>query len=113
VIGVTAAIESPVRANSGVGYVIPASIVQRVVPQLISSGSVVHPYLGISGIGLTPDLAKAMDLGATQRGALVAEVVPDGPADKAGLLGSDRQVTIDGQPINVGGDGSSPLMGRR
>lgn len=104
VIGVTAAIESPVRANSGVGYVIPASIVQRVVPQLISSGSVVHPYLGISGIGLTPDLATAMDLGATQRGALVAEVVPDGPADKAGLLGSDRQVTIDGQPVNVGGD---------
>jgi S1-C subfamily serine protease len=45
-----------------------------------------------------------MDLEATQRGALVAEVVPDGPADKAGLVGSDRQVTIDGQPINVGGD---------
>ena len=104
VIGVTAAIESPVRANSGVGYVIPASIVQRVVPQLISSGSVVHPYLGISGIGLTPDLATAMDLGATQRGALVVEVVPDGPADKAGLVGSDRQVTVDGQPVNVGGD---------
>jgi S1-C subfamily serine protease len=104
VIGVTAAIESPVRANSGVGYVIPASIVQRVVPQLISEGKVVHPYLGISGIGLTPDLATAMDLEATQRGALVAEVVPDGPADKAGLVGSDRQVTIDGQPVNVGGD---------
>lgn len=104
VIGVTAAIESPVRANAGVGFVIPASIVQQVVPELISNGTYSHPYLGISGISLFPDLAEAMDLDRNQRGAMVAEVVPDGPADKAGLQGSGEQVSIDSMEIGVGGD---------
>lgn len=104
VIGVTFAIESPVRANAGIGFAIPASIVQRVVPALIEEGSYQHPYMGISGGALTPDLAEAMDLEPTQRGALITEVTPDGPADKAGLRGSDRQVEIDGQETRVGGD---------
>jgi len=103
-IGVTSAIESPVQANAGVGFAIPSTIVNRVIPELIKDGKYEHPYLGISGTSLTPDLAKAMDLNATQRGALVEEVVPNGPADQAGLHGSDRQVTIDGQDVNVGGD---------
>lgn len=103
-IGVTTAIESPVRANAGIGFVIPASIVERVVPQLIENGTFVHPYLGITGLSLYPDLAKSMNLDKDQRGALVAEVVQDGPADKAGLRGSDRQVTIDGIDMGVGGD---------
>jgi S1-C subfamily serine protease len=104
VIGVTAAIESPVRANAGIGFVIPSSIVLRVVPSLIENGSFEHPYLGISGLSLTPDLAKAMDLDESQRGALVAEVVTGGPAEKAGLRGSEKSVEIEGQSINVGGD---------
>lgn len=104
VIGVTAAIESPVRANAGIGFVIPASIVNRVVPELIENGSFEHPYLGISGISLFPDLAEAMDLANDQRGAMVAAVTPNGPADKAGIQGSDRQVMIDGSDVNAGGD---------
>jgi serine protease Do len=104
VIGVTAAIESPVRANAGVGFVIPSNIVRQVVPSLIESGSFAHPYLGISGTDLSPDLAKAMDLDAGTRGALVIEVSPNTPADKAGLRGSDRQITIDGLEARVGGD---------
>ena len=104
VIGVTFAIESPAGANAGIGFAIPASIVERVVPVLIEKGSYAHPYLGISGASLTPDLAKAMDLETSQRGALVAEVVAGSPADKAGLHGSDRQITIDGQQVSVGGD---------
>ena len=104
VIGVTSAIESPVQANSGIGFVIPSALVQRVVPVLIKNGSVQHPYLGISGTALTPDLAKAMKLKADQRGALVEDITPGGPADKAGLHGSDRQVTIDGRDFGVGGD---------
>jgi serine protease Do len=103
-IGVTTAIESPVRANAGIGFVIPASIVERVVPQLIENGTFVHPYLGITGLSLYPDLAESMNLDKDQRGALVAEVVQDGPADKAGLRGSDRQVNIDGIEMGVGGD---------
>ena len=103
-IGVNTAIESPSNSNAGVGFAIPATIVSRVVPELINNGKYEHPYLGISGTSLTPDVAKAMKLDATQRGALVEEIVLNGPADKAGLRGSDRQVTIDGTDINIGGD---------
>ena len=103
-IGVTSAIESPVSANAGVGFAIPATIVQNVIPQLIKTGKYEHTYLGISGMTLIPDLATAMNLNATQRGALVEEIVPGGPADSAKLLGSAHQVTINGQNINVGGD---------
>jgi S1-C subfamily serine protease len=116
VIGVTAAIESPVQANAGIGFAIPSTIVKKVVPSLVKGGKVESPYLGISGVALTPDLAKAMNLKPDQRGALVEEVVPGGPSDKAGLHGSDKQVTIDGQDIHVGGDviiaiNDQPVMG--
>lgn len=112
VIGVTAAIESPVRANAGIGFVIPGSIVNRVVPELIEDGSFAHPYLGISGISLFPDLATAMNLKKDQRGAMVAAVTPDGPADKAGLQGSDQQVSIDGLDIEAGGDVITAIDGQ-
>ncbi|HLO33835.1 MAG TPA: trypsin-like peptidase domain-containing protein, partial [Anaerolineales bacterium] len=104
VLGVTSAIESPVRANAGVGFAIPSAIVKNVVPALIKDGKYVHSWLGISGTTLVPDLAKAMNLDANQRGALVEEVSPNSPAEKAGLHASSQQVTIDGQTATVGGD---------
>jgi serine protease Do len=104
VLGVTSAIESPVRANAGVGFAIPSAIVNNVVPALIKDGKYVHSWLGISGTSLTPDLAKAMNLDLSQRGALVEEVLPNSPAEKAGLHASNNQATIDGQVVNVGGD---------
>jgi 2-alkenal reductase len=103
-IGVNSAIESSVNSNSGVGFAIPAAIVNQVVPALIKNGKYEHSYLGISGLSLTPDLAKAMNLSATQRGALVENVEASSPAGKAGLLGSSQQATIDSQSVNVGGD---------
>ncbi len=103
-IGVNSAIESQGGTNSGIGFAIPSTIVSRVVPELIQNGKYDHPYIGISGTSLTPDLATAMKLDATQRGALVEEVVPNSPADKANLRGSSQQTTIDGQNVNVGGD---------
>jgi len=112
VIGVTAAIRSPVDANSGIGFVIPSNIVQREVPVLIQTGHYDHPYLGISGTDLTYDLAKAMNLNPTQKGALVISVSPNGPAAAAGLQGSNRQVTISGQPAEVGGDVITALNGQ-
>ena len=104
VIGVTSAIESPVRANSGIGFAIPSSIVNNVVPALITNGKYVHTWLGISGTNLVPELATAMNLDASQRGALVEEIMPNSPAEKAGLQGSNNQVTIQGQTATVGGD---------
>jgi serine protease Do len=104
VVGVPAAIESPVRANAGIGFAIPSNIVQQVVPSLIETGSYEHPWVGISGVSMSPALAEAMDLPAGQRGILVVEVVSGSPADEAGLQGSDRQATIEGEQVTVGGD---------
>jgi serine protease Do len=104
VIGVTSAIISPVGASAGIGFAIPSAIVQKVVPALVKTGHYEHPWLGVSGTSLNPDLAEAMKLKSEQRGALVVDVVPGGPADKAGLQGSDRQVEIEGQEVRVGGD---------
>jgi S1-C subfamily serine protease len=104
VMGVTAQIDSPVRASVGIGYVIPSNIVSRVVPELIKSGKYDHAWLGISGGSLIPDLATAMNLKSDQRGALVNQVTSGSPAEKAGLRGSSSETTIDGQPVNMGGD---------
>jgi len=112
VIGVTAAIESPVQVSSGIGFAIPSLIVQKVVPALIKAGHYDHPYLGISGTDLTPDIATAMGLKADQRGALVADVTAGGPADKAGLRGNDQQTQINGVSVPVGGDVIVAVDGR-
>ncbi len=103
-IGVPTAIESPVRANAGIGFAVPSATVAKVAPALIKDGVYQHSYLGISGTALNRDLAEAMSLDPMQRGALVTDVTPNGPADQAGLRGSEDQVEIDGQPVPVGGD---------
>jgi S1-C subfamily serine protease len=104
VIGVTTAIISRSSSSSGIGFAIPSGTTSRVVPALIADGRYEHSYLGISGGSLMPELAEAMDLPADQRGTLVTEVIPGGPAEEAGLLGSDEEIEIDGLPIRVGGD---------
>lgn len=109
VIGVNTAIEnsnpfSMTPSFGGIGYVVPSNIVQRVVPQLIENGEIAHPWLGVAGGDLTGVLAEAMDLDVNQDGVIVSDVVPNSPAAKAGLQGSDEQITIDGFPAMVGGD---------
>ena len=103
IIGVTSAIVSPVRASVGIGFAIPSAIVQKVVPALIETGHFAHPWLGISGTSLNPDLNEAMGLETNQRGTLVVDVMPGSPADEAGLRGCDQPVTIDGQEQLAGG----------
>jgi len=111
-IGVTAAIASPVRASAGVGFAIPSDIVKRVVPALIEFGRYEHTWLGISGVSLTPDLAQAMSLDADQQGAMIVDVVGGGPADRAGLQGSRRELTINGRLLRVGGDVITAIDGQ-
>jgi 2-alkenal reductase len=105
VIGVNAQIrtDGDVRANSGVGFAIPVSIVTRVVPALIEEGGYTWPWLGVSGGSVSYLLAQAMDL-PDDRGAYIAEVVQGGPADKAGLRGASDSVMQDGIEVPVGGD---------
>jgi serine protease Do len=112
-IGVTSAIESPVRANAGVGFAIPSAIVKNVVPALIKDGEYAHAWLGISGTTLNPQLAEAMKLEGTQRGALVEEIMPNSPAAKAGLKGSSNEATIEGQSVKVGGDVITAIQGAK
>ena len=104
VVGLNTAIESPLHSYEGLGYAIPSNTIAEVVPQLIAQGSVDHPWLGIEGTTLTVDLARAMGLQNQEGGVLVAKIVPDSPADKAGLRGSESEITIDGAPVQIGGD---------
>ncbi len=104
VIGVTTAITSDSRSNAGIGYAVPANIVRNVVPALISDGSYQHAWLGISGGTLQADIAEAMDVDRETHGILVNTIVPDGPADQAGLRGSDTTYNYEGTQISIGGD---------
>jgi 2-alkenal reductase len=108
VIGVNAAIrtDGTNRANSGVGFAIPSNTVKRVAAQLLKDGQVSYPYLGVSVDSnhfTTGELAAALKLPVKQ-GVLIASVVDGGPAERAGLKGGDRQVTVRGIPVRAGGD---------
>jgi serine protease Do len=104
VIGVTAAIESNSNSNAGIGFVIPSNIVTKVVPSLISTGTYAHPWLGVTGITLTPAMASAMNLPSNQRGALIIDIASGGPASAAGLQPSNNTAVINGVQEPVGGD---------
>jgi len=105
VIGVNAQIETDGTSisNVGVGFAIPVSIVRRVVPELVSNGEYIWPYLGISGGDVNPLLVEAMNL-SVERGAYVATVVANSPASRAGLQGASGTVTLEGRTIDTGGD---------
>ncbi len=104
VIGVNTAIESSTRQNSGVGFAVPSSIIARIIPALVENGRYEHPWLGIAGGTITAAVARQMSLPADQTGVLVAEVTANGPAEAAGLRGSNRQGMVGGQAIAIGGD---------
>ena len=69
----------------------------------MKNGSYPHPWLGITGVDVTPDIAKKMNL-TEARGFLVIDVNSNGPADKAGIRGGDKIDTIDGREVELGGD---------
>jgi 2-alkenal reductase len=104
VIGVNTAIASGDRSFSGVGYAVPANIVARVVPELIENGRFSHPYIGIAGVDVSPDIREAMGLDPQQRGVLVIDVTEGAPAEDAGLVGSTVEIEINGLPATIGGD---------
>jgi 2-alkenal reductase len=104
-IGVNTAIESPVRASSGVGFAVPSNVVAVVVPQLIDGGAVSTPWIGISGTELNGTLAENLGLDPVTRGIVIGEVIVGGPAEAAGLVAVDETGTIAGDII-VGVDGN-------
>jgi S1-C subfamily serine protease len=90
VIGVNAQIRSETGVNSGVGFAIPITIVDRVVPALIADGRYEHSYLGVSGITLSPICADDLGVDRSIRGAYLQEVLPGTPAARAGLRGGNQ-----------------------
>lgn len=105
VIGVVDQIETTGASagNLGVGFAVPVSLVQRVVPALIESGHYDWPWLGVSGYTVNPPLVKAMSL-PVEQGAYVSTLTEGGPALAAGLVGTKETITQDGRTVEVGGD---------
>ncbi len=103
VVGINTAIQSTTGEFTGVGFAIPSQTVSKIVPRLIEEGEYKHPWIGISGRDIDPDLAKALNLKEAV-GFLIITVVEDSPAYKAGLIGSDQTVEIDGVAHTIGGD---------
>lgn len=103
VVGVNTAIETNTGTFSGVGFAIPSDTVQRVVPTMIEKGEYEHPWIGVRGQDIRPEIADAMNLNSSS-GFLVLEVVDDSPANKSGLQPSTEEVEIDGNPALIGGD---------
>ena len=103
VVGINQQIETDSGANDGVGFAVPISTVKRSLAQLKQHGSAQYAYIGVSTQALYPQLAEKLGLDA-DHGGLVAEVVPGGPADDAGLKGGDEELRFQGVPYEVGGD---------
>jgi S1-C subfamily serine protease len=112
VIGVNTAISTSTGANSGVGFAVPVNLLKRVMPQLIANGHYDHPQLGIRGTTITPVLVAELSL-PLETGVLVSEVTADGPAEKAGIRGGDREAVVRGDAIRQGGDIIASIDGRR
>jgi S1-C subfamily serine protease len=103
VIGINSAIFSTTGQFAGVGFAVPANTMAKVVPALITTGSFSHPWLGVSGTDMTPGIAEALGL-EEPRGFLVVDVVSGSPAEQAGVRAGDQPTTVDGRPIELGGD---------
>ena len=103
IVGINTAIQSTTGEFTGVGFAVPSQTIAKIVPTLIKNGEYHHPWIGISGRDIDPDLAKVLNLNDAV-GFLVITVVENSPAAKAGMHGSDETVEIDGVKYPLGGD---------
>lgn len=103
IIGINSAIISPSGGSVGIGFAIPVNTAKRVIPELISKGYVSYPYIGATVQSLIPEIAQFLKL-KVDRGAMIAEVVKGGPADRAGLKGGNQRVQVGNMIVIVGGD---------
>lgn len=112
VVGVNTAIFSPNGGNIGIGFAIPATVAAHVIGQLKDKGKVDRGWLGVTIQNLDPDLAESLRLKGV-KGALVAELTPGGPADKAGLVPGDVIIDVDGADMAEPRDVSRRIAGMK
>ena len=103
VVGMNTAIQSATGEFTGVGFAVPSNTIKKVVPVLIRDGIFHHPWMGISGSDVDPDLAKIRELNSS-KGFLIATVIEGSPADVAGLQGVTITKEIDGREYALDGD---------
>ena len=103
VVGINTAIQSTTGEFTGVGFAIPSQTVVKIIPTLIEKGEYKHPWMGISGRDIDPDLAKVLGL-KDAVGFLIITVVENSPASKAGLIGSEKTIQVEGINYPMGGD---------
>ncbi|HVS99919.1 MAG TPA: trypsin-like peptidase domain-containing protein [Solirubrobacterales bacterium] len=103
VVGINQQIETESGANDGVGFAVPISAVEHSIEQLRENGTAEYAYIGVSTQPLYPELADKLGLD-TEFGALIAEVVPGGPAAAAGLRGGDQTIRFQAIEYKTGGD---------
>jgi serine protease Do len=99
VIGINAAILSPSGGSIGIGFAIPVNKAKRVLTSLLQYGEVRRSWIGIYMQDLTPELSEKFGV---SRGVLVADVMPDSPADKAGIRAGDIITHVEEMTINGG-----------
>ena len=105
VVGVVMAFSSYSYSSAGIGYAIPSNLVKRVIPALIENGEYQHPWIGMSGIALTPAINELLELDHDQRGAYIQNITAGSPADKSGIRGGSEQMEVArGSYILAGGD---------
>ena len=102
-IGINTAIFSNTGVYSGVGFAIPSNTISKIATSLIQNGSYQHPYIGIIGLGLSPDLSKQIGLKET-KGFLITSITKGSPGDKSGLRAGSTTTTYNGRDVDVGGD---------
>ncbi len=100
VIGINTAI---IPHGQGIGFAIPVNTAKPLIPQLMSTGEVIRGYLGVTIQSISPELVNALGLHGRQ-GALVADVVPDSPAEQAGIERGDVIVNYNGKAIGKARD---------
>lgn len=98
VVGINTAIFSRTGGNIGIGFAIPTNLVQELLPQLKGKGKVTRGYLGVAIQKVTPEIAGSLGMNRA-RGALVANVSKDGPAEKAGVAVGDVILEFDGREV--------------
>lgn len=102
-VGINTAIIAPSGGNVGIGFSIPINMVQQLTDQLVEHGRVQRGRLGVYIQDLTQNLAQAFGIEA-KSGAVIAQVVPDSPAEEAGLREGDVVTAIDGKKVESGAD---------